>query len=251
MTKKTSEEINDIFKNYEDDNSGFEDMTSDAQAIPFVRILQALSPQVKKKKTEYVEGAEPGMVFNTINNKIYPTPLRFIVGKFERYYIEWKPNRGGFAGVHAVEAIEKRLGDDLIIDEKFMAFNPATGNEFAETYVYYVVFPDFVEDGVCIFSFSSSQLKEAKKLNRNLRSTMIPGTKKRALPYFTVWNFEVCEMSNDKGEWFGPRFTFDSFVTQEQLEYVSSERKELPNKSVNLALIEQDAGTKVTGDVKY
>jgi hypothetical protein len=256
MAKKeaTPEEMNKMFENFEGDTGGFEDMSGDTQSVPFIRMLQELSPQVRKTQDAYMEDAEVGMLLNTINNHLYKTPLRFVVGKFERYYIEWRPNRGGFAGVHSIESVEKRIGDDLISDDGWKIVNPANGNEFMDTYVYYVILPDYLEDGVCIFSLSSSQLKEAKKLNRNLRSTMIPGTTQRALPFFMVWNYEVMEMKNDKGEWVGPKFTLESFVTQEQLSCVTETRKELPNKTIDYNLLEQDAGKSAVaknGEVPY
>lgn len=244
MTKKkaTNEDMNKMFENFEGDTGGFEDMTKDTESIPFVRLLQELSPQCRKTKEEYMEEAAPGMLFNSITGRLYPSPLRFVVGKFERYYLEWKPKRGGLAGVHAVDVIEKRIGRDLINDEGFKIVDPTTGNEFADTYVYYVLFPDFIEDGVCLFSMSSSFLKEAKKLNRNLRSTVIPGTTRRALPFFMIWNYGVKTMQKDEDQWFGPMFTLDGFVNQEQLAYVTEERAALPNKTINLNLLEEDAG---------
>ena len=248
-----AEDMAKVFQDYDGDTSGFEDMTADTQSIPFVRLLQDGSPQTKVKKEEYIEGAEEGMLFNTVTNKLYKPPLRFVVGKFEEYYLEWKPNRGGLAGIHDVKAVQARIGGDLIADDGFKIIDPKSGNEFSDTYVYYVLFPDHVEDGVCIFSLSSSQLKEAKKLNRNLRNTLIPGTKQRALPFFMIWNYNVVDKHNDKGDWVGPKFTLDGFVTQDILTYVEEERRELPNKNVDLKLIEQDAGASDvdTDNVKY
>lgn len=255
MTKRqTPEEMANIFKTFEGDTSGFEDMNGNTQSVPFLRLLQDLSPAVRKKHAEYVEGAEAGMIMNTITNRLYNPPLRIVVGKFERYYIEWGANRTGFKGAHAVELIESRIGKDLLIDENFKVIDPKTGNAFSDTYVYYVLLPDFIDDGVCIISLSSSQLKEAKRLNRNLRSTFIPGTTQRALPFFTIWNYAVVTQSNDKGEWYGPKFTLDSFINQEQLAFIQKERAELPNKPINFALLEEDAGKEKpvdNGPVKY
>ncbi|MCP4229076.1 MAG: hypothetical protein GY771_02875 [bacterium] len=252
MTKK-QEEMAAMFENYEGSTEGFEDMNGDTQSVPFLRLLQDLSPAVRKKHADYVEGAEAGMLINTATNKLYPTPLKFVVGKFERYYIEWGSERSGFKGAHAVELIEKRIGKDLIMDDGYKVIDPQTNNTFSDTYVYYVLLPDHMEDGVMIMSLSSSQLKEAKRLNRNLRSTMIPNTTRRALPFFMVWNYDIAELSNDKGEWCGPKFVFDAFVTQDVLSYVEDERKELPNKPVNFALLDEDAGKLETkdGDVPY
>ncbi len=261
MSKAKVEEVNKMFEDYEGDAGGYEDMTGDTQSVPFIRLLQELSPQCRVKKDEYLEDAKPGMLYNSITDKLYKTPLRFVVGKFERYYLEWKPNRGGLAGIHAVEVVESRIGKDLIADDGFKVVDPSSGNDFADTYVYYVILPDHMEDGVCIFSLSSSSLKEAKKLNRNLRSTMLPNSTRRALPFFMIMNYEVKDMSNDKGEWVGPKFTFkNEWVTQEQLTFVEEERTALPNKNVDLKLLEQDTGNSgatshgnagTHGEVKY
>ena len=51
--------------------TGLEEMTSDDLAIPFIRVLQAMSPQVNKRAPEYVDGAEVGMLFNTVTNSVY------------------------------------------------------------------------------------------------------------------------------------------------------------------------------------
>lgn len=250
MSKK-DEEMKAMFENFEGDKGGFEDMSGDTQSIPFIKLLQALSPQVNKADEEHIEGAEPGMLYNTITNTLYPMPMKFVVGKFERYYIEWKPERGGFNGAHAVELVEKRIGVDLVIDDGYKITNPSNGNEFTDTYVYYVIMPDHMEEGVCVLSMTSSQLKEAKKLNRNLRSTMIPGTAQRALPFFMIWNYEVVGKKNDKGSWFGPKFTLDSFVTQDLLTHVTQERKELPSKPVDFALLEDKTSEVKDDDVPY
>lgn len=246
--KQTVDALNKMFEDYEGDKSGYEDMTGATQSVPFIRLLQELSPQCRIKKEEYIKDAAVGMLFNTVNNKLYTPPLRFVVGKFERYYIEWKPNRGGLASIHSVDVVERRVGHDLIADEGFKIIDPKSGNEFADTYVYYVVLPDHPQDGVCIFSLSSSALKEAKKLNRNLRSTMLPNSTKRALPFFMIWKYEVKDMNNDKGDWIGPKFTFDGFVSQTQLTHVTAERAELPNKQVDLKQIEEAPGASKVQD---
>ena len=49
---------------------GSEDVTIDDLTIPRVDIIQDLSPQHKKNKPEYIEGAEVGMLFNTVTGKL-------------------------------------------------------------------------------------------------------------------------------------------------------------------------------------
>ena len=56
------------------DSKGFENMTQDDMALPFVRILGQLSPQVTDGDAKYIEGAKPGMIYNTVTCLLYTSP---------------------------------------------------------------------------------------------------------------------------------------------------------------------------------
>lgn len=253
MTKKktTQEDMYAKFNEFEGSTEGYEEITLDTMAVPFIRVLQDMSPQCKKTKPEYNPEAEPGMLCNSVSGRLYPAPLRFVVGKFERLYLEWKPNRGSFVGAHTVEHVEQELITKLIRDDKNKLIDPATGNNFTDTYMYYVLLPDAMEEGICILSLSSTQIKEAKKLNKNLVSTIIPGSAKKALPFFMIWNLDTASVSNDHGDWMGIQISFDSFVDQPQLEYVVQERAELPNKTVDYAQLEEKTSESSSDANKY
>ena len=213
------------------DSSGFEQLTNETVAFPFIRIIQSISPICKKGRPEYVEGAEEGKLYNTITKRIIDTPARIVVGRFDRYYLEWKPERKGLAGHHSVENVEQLIRNGRIAPDGPNFRDLTTGNIFQETYAYYIVFPDYLEDGVCLLCLSSTQLKEAKRLNRMLTTTYIPGTQRRAMPYHMVWKLDTPIQSNDKGDWAGIKFSFDSFVTPQVLGIVNEERKALASVS--------------------
>lgn len=241
--------------NYEDlmegmDNAGFEEMGLETMAIPFLRIVQELSPVMRSKRPEYNPDAQEGMFINTVSGKLYESPIRVIIGKFQRLFLEWGTTRGQLMGVHSPEAIEART--DLVRNENNQPVDPKTGHTFQDCYTYYVLNVDDIEEGVCIISCTSTNIKEARKLNRNLMHTMLPNSNKRALPYFMVWEVSSVDMSNDQGEWKGISFKFDSFVTQPQLEAIVKERQQIPNRRVDYAQLTEDAGTeKKTEDVPY
>lgn len=217
---------------------GFEGMTSDTVAFPFIKILQQLSPQLNSRKAEYVDEAEQGMLFNNVTNRVFAPPVEVVVGRFDHYFIEWKPERQGYAGAHLPETVADMLQQgEFIRNERNQLISPSTKNIFSETYVYYVVFTEAMEEGVCLLSLSGTQLKEAKRWNRLLLTTQIPGTNRRAQPYFLRWNVTTPEMSNDKGDWCGFRVDFAGFVGPETLQLVSEERKALPKAKPNMALI--------------
>lgn len=251
MGKKKVDDFNHLNEAMNEmDATGFEAMNMETIAIPFIRILQDGSPQIKKKKPEYIAGAEAGMLFNTITDRLYELPLRFVVGKFDRHFIEWEPNRGPFVASHDPDYV---LNNPHLFarDEKKKLYNIESGNHFVETYIYYTLFPDYIDDGVCILSMSSSQIKQARKLNRMLTTTTIPGTTRKALPYFMIWNYDIVEETNDHGDWFGPKITLDSMVTPAVLENVVETREQLPNRTVDLAQIEDRTVETQKGDVQY
>ena len=55
----------------DDVSKGFENMTQEDMALPFVRILGQLSPQVTDGDAKYIEGAKPGMIYNTVTSELY------------------------------------------------------------------------------------------------------------------------------------------------------------------------------------
>ena len=59
--------LDDIFENAGDGAS----FDSSEMQIPFVRILQAMSPQLSKKKPEFIEGASQGDVYNTVTSQYW------------------------------------------------------------------------------------------------------------------------------------------------------------------------------------
>jgi hypothetical protein len=58
--------------NFEADaNKGMGNLTQDDLALPFLKILGQLSPEVNKRDGKYVEGAQPGMIFNSVTGDLF------------------------------------------------------------------------------------------------------------------------------------------------------------------------------------
>jgi hypothetical protein len=100
----------------EDAGAGVSTSAEDG-VVPFIVLLQDMSPEVKKRDPGYVPGAEPGMLMNKANKQLYaaayddktaPTDdiplLTFQPCAFERAVIEWIPRTdgGGFVAKHAL-----------------------------------------------------------------------------------------------------------------------------------------------------
>ena len=51
---------------FEEDGATFDGMTSEDLALPFLRLLTNMSPQIGE-----VDGANPGMIFNTATEELF------------------------------------------------------------------------------------------------------------------------------------------------------------------------------------
>ena len=81
---------------------GLENITNDDITIPRLAIVQAGSPQRKKKDEKYIEGAEEGNIFNTVTNQLYSDSITVIPCGYRKSYVEWVPREkgGGLVAVH-------------------------------------------------------------------------------------------------------------------------------------------------------
>ena len=54
-----------------DAGAGQEDITAADVSIPFLRILQQMSPQCIRSKGEYIDSAQAGQIFNTVTGELW------------------------------------------------------------------------------------------------------------------------------------------------------------------------------------
>lgn len=223
------------FAGVRDGFSGKVDATT--STIPFVKLMQTLSPEMKKKGAEYIEGAELGMYVNGLTKELYGECLRVIPVLFEPMYVEWKPNRGGFVARHTIADARK-----LTITEEFGKWQTAEGNLLIETYMYYFLLPDHLEDGLVAIALSSSSIKPAKMLNTLVTRKFFPNTAKQAPSFVQVYNMKSVELSNDRGDWYQPVFSFDSFVTSEVAKMAIDMLKSLQAGDIKADMSQMDGG---------
>lgn len=79
---------------------GSERVDSEDIALPRIDVIQDLSPQHKESKPEYIPGAKPGMLFNTLTNELYPDGVTVVPVWYNKEYNVWKDLKkgGGFFG---------------------------------------------------------------------------------------------------------------------------------------------------------
>ena len=79
---------------------GSENVGSKDIQLPRIDLIQALSDQIKKKHDSYIEGAEQGMLFNTLTMELYDEGVSVVPVFFEKQYNAWidRDSGGGMLG---------------------------------------------------------------------------------------------------------------------------------------------------------
>lgn len=82
--------------------AGFRNTTVDDFALPFLHVLQKMSPEVDKADAKYVKGAEPGMLMNSVTQELFDGAkgVTVIPVEFVKVFNLWVPRTsgGGFKG---------------------------------------------------------------------------------------------------------------------------------------------------------
>jgi hypothetical protein len=193
---------------FEDDaGAGFEQADSSAYAIPFLSVLQSMSPQCKKSDGAYIKGAEEGMLYNSVSQEIIDGTTGAIVIPcyFKRSFIKWAPrdSGGGFKGELTPSDPQVAAGvvdnDGRLIDSE--------GNLLSDTRTHYVL----VLDGKggyqpAVISLASSQIKKSRqwmsKMN-GIKMQRADGTHFTPAMFSHQYRITTVSESNDKGSWFG------------------------------------------------
>ena len=83
--------------------TGLEDTTTEDFAIPFIRVLQPMSPQLQRQHGSYVEGAKAGDLYNTVTGESYDGEkgISIVPCAYNKKYIEWIPREKGGGLVNA------------------------------------------------------------------------------------------------------------------------------------------------------
>ena len=178
---------------------------SSEMQIPFVRLLQPLSPQLSKKKSEFIEGADAGDAFNNVTGQYWDgeTGLTVIPCFQTTKYLEFVPRDmgGGFKG--EIPANSSVLQQTTRNGSKEML---PSGNELVKSDQHFcLVLGDDGSYQPAVIDMKSTQLKVSRRWKTQIAMQKIkhPATGALITPavFATKWKLTTTEESNDQGSW--------------------------------------------------
>jgi hypothetical protein len=201
LKKETSMALVSTFE--EDAHGGFDGMGQEDFALPFLRLLTATSPEVGE-----VDGAMPGMVYNTVTGQLYDGKkgIMVIPCAYVRQYIEWAPRGSGSGGPVAMYPATSDILSKTHREPGDNRDYLDNGNYIENTANHYVMVLD--ENGVpspALIVMKSTQLKKSRKWNSMMMSVKLSGKNGLYTPpmYSQVYRLTTVSESNDKGKWYG------------------------------------------------
>ncbi len=165
-----------VYEYGDDAGKGYENQGKADISVPFINMLQALSPLVATEK------AKPGDYFNTVTEEIFSRDkgFLFVPGGTRRAFAEWVPRNnpdgsqkqdaggGGYRGEHAVEStiVAQAIKNSV----KFGKFFTPDGNVLRDTfYVYGCLCGENGVNTMAIMPFWSTKIKPYRAWMTRLR----------------------------------------------------------------------------------
>jgi len=174
-------------------------------ALPFLKILGQLSPEVNKRDGKYVEGAEPGMIYNSVSGELYDgvKGLDVIPCFYKLEYIEWKDRGEGLGAPIAIYDSSSDIMSKTKPDANYKDRLP-NGNYIEKTASHFVIVSGD-SPSTALISMKSTQLKISRKWNSMMSGIKMKGANGMFTPasFSHIYKLKTTQMSNDKGTWFG------------------------------------------------
>ena len=206
---------------FEDDAAhGFENVKTTSLALPILKLLQNGSGEAQRRNQNYVDGAEPGMLLNTVTKKLYDGAkgISVIPCHYKLEYQEWADYG---TGSNRPENIYPEDSDILSKTTKDGSGKDRleNGNYILTVGQHYVLIVG--DDGTeqALVSMSSSQGKVSRKWNSMMMSISLNGKNGPYTPPSFSHSYKLTTVLNSgKGnQWYGYNVVKEGPVKDESL----------------------------------
>jgi len=192
---------------FEDDaHAGFENVKQGSLALPILKLLQNGSAEAQKRNQAYIEGAEPGMLLNTVTKKVYDGAkgIDVIPCHYKLEYQEWSDFGTGSGRPENIypdnsDILTKTTQDALKKDRL------PNGNYILTVGQHFVLILDSGTTESALISMSSSQGKISRKWNSMMMSITLDGKDGPYTPasFSHIYRISTILNSGKGNQWYG------------------------------------------------
>jgi len=190
-------------------DQGFENVGQKDLALPFLKVLGQLSPQVTAGDARYMEDAKAGMIYNTVTSELYDgnKGIEVIPCFYKLQYIEWRDRgqEGSGAPVNIYESDSDIMTKTTRADDNKDRLE--NGNYVEETASHYVLITkDGAPKETALITMKSTPRKKSKKWNSmmmSIKAKKKDGTFYKPAMFTQVYNLKTVLEKNSLGSWYG------------------------------------------------
>jgi len=188
-----------------DANAGSQNIAQEDLALPFLKVLGQLSPEINTRDAKYIKGTQPGMILNTVTGEYYDGEkgIQVLPVFYKRQYIEWQDRGESMGAPVAIHEVNSDLLSKVTRDKSNKDRLP-NGNYLENTASHFVVLLGKTPT-TALISMKATQLKVSRKWNSIMMGIKMQGKNGLFTPptYSHIYKLKTVQMSNDKGTWFG------------------------------------------------
>ena len=205
-----------IMSQFENVQTGFEDMNADDLQLPRLKLLQAMSPEIEND-----ESLRSGHIFNSVTGDWWPSDqgVKVVPCVYHKTYVEWAPVGSGAKGPVAVHQSKEVMNNTVRGEDNKYYTNDNSGNYIEETANYFVlIIGGKGETSQAVVSMKSSQLTPSRNWNSKMKNLKIKNSEG---VHFTppMWSHSYLLKSektkNGDKTWYKWKIEVDSMLSNE------------------------------------
>lgn len=198
-------DFDDIF------GGGSSDFGQGDLSVPFIRIVQALSPILQPADPSFNRDARQGQIIETVSQTLIDGDRGILIVPvfYARSYTEWAPNRGGLIKDHGSDPTIMTKSTRVETPDGKVKMVTPDGNDLAEAALYYVLF-NKSETGFwdqAILTLAGTQWKAARNWNSSMARLRLFNSKgtqiQNPLPFAGCYRFTTVTQKKDNYNFFG------------------------------------------------
>ena len=185
---------------------GFENIDQESLALPILQLLQNGSGEAQQRNANHVEGAEPGMFFNTVTRKLYDGDkgIQVIPCHYRLEYQEWADFGTGSGRPENIYPASSDILSKTTKDANGKDRLP-NGNYIQKTSQHFVIITDNSSAETALVSMYSSQSKVSRKWNSMMMSITKNGKDGPYTPppFSHYYKISSVENTGKGNQWYG------------------------------------------------
>lgn len=237
-------DLDGVFEDADDLNSN---MGQGDLAMPFLAIVQKMSPEVDEGHSKYLPAAKAGMFISKVDKQVFDgenTGLEILSCAYDRRFVEWRPRAQGGGRIADYDP-----SDPIVATIEWIEIDGAqkpmipNGNLLIETHYHYVLFrPAGSQEGwqFGVLACKGTMVKKSRTMNSALTKEKITDPKTgriRPLPrWMRKWVITTVREEKDGNSWHNIEFTRGERISEAELyaegKMVASQAKEMAYEDV-------------------